>query len=240
MQLISNSNIPVRKEDITCPITLDLFEDPITLPCNHSFSYSAIREWSYINNTCPICRNAFDINILDNINSIRNTSLQRLIKEYQKQQIDIKHKVASVIFTIALGVILAVEKHYPKRLTPLVGICLSNFIYPMHLYASVIGSFIFSFYHYVDEKSSIINKFTIASFSKITGDYLHNKKIGDISYITLSIAFLASILGEKKKLKELSSLANFAIHIPATIAFLAIGKIFNWQVSNPAFISTKS
>ena len=49
-----------------CPITLQVLSEGdfiAILPCNHIFSEKAIKHWFKINQTCPICRRVYFINI---------------------------------------------------------------------------------------------------------------------------------------------------------------------------------
>ena len=53
--------MPSLEETLTCPICMDLFDDPRLLPCSHTFCCKCLR--STINNrsvvTCPLCRSRF-------------------------------------------------------------------------------------------------------------------------------------------------------------------------------------
>nr|XP_014347474.1 PREDICTED: E3 ubiquitin/ISG15 ligase TRIM25-like [Latimeria chalumnae] len=48
-------------EDVTCTVCLQLYRDPVVLPCKHVFCLSCIEEvWLYIESTvCPHCRTTF-------------------------------------------------------------------------------------------------------------------------------------------------------------------------------------
>ncbi|CAF2126590.1 unnamed protein product [Rotaria magnacalcarata] len=54
----NESQTRLNKTLFTCPITLDIMENPaITTPCGHMFDMSAITEYlKTINNICPVCR----------------------------------------------------------------------------------------------------------------------------------------------------------------------------------------
>ena len=50
----------LHRDLFTCPITLDIMEDPVTTtPCGHMFEKDAIEEYlRTVGSTCPICRSA--------------------------------------------------------------------------------------------------------------------------------------------------------------------------------------
>ena len=65
-------------EELLCPITLELLEDPITLPCcSRSFSRNAIKYALNISSYCPLCRQYLNIDI-DNMP--KNTVLSNIIE----------------------------------------------------------------------------------------------------------------------------------------------------------------
>jgi GTP-binding protein EngB required for normal cell division len=43
-------------EHLICPLTQDLFLDPIVTPCGHSFSHQELLKWLNTNKSCPNCR----------------------------------------------------------------------------------------------------------------------------------------------------------------------------------------
>ena len=45
----------------TCRICLGLVERPVELNCLHSFCMDCIITWSRVQNTCPLCRNTFNL-----------------------------------------------------------------------------------------------------------------------------------------------------------------------------------
>lgn len=45
------------KEDLICPISMNLFDDPCTDSCGHTFNRKEIEEWLESNHTCPLSRN---------------------------------------------------------------------------------------------------------------------------------------------------------------------------------------
>jgi len=45
------------KMDLTCPISLDIMEDPITTPCGHTFDRKSMMNlFSGHKKVCPLCR----------------------------------------------------------------------------------------------------------------------------------------------------------------------------------------
>lgn len=46
----------IDADNFKCGICLQLFSDPTTLSCNHTFCRSCINNWKNKNNTCPLCR----------------------------------------------------------------------------------------------------------------------------------------------------------------------------------------
>ncbi|XP_035809959.1 E3 ubiquitin/ISG15 ligase TRIM25-like [Amphiprion ocellaris] len=48
-------------DELLCCICLDVFTDPVTIPCKHSFCKNCITQhWTLnVRNTCPMCRSAF-------------------------------------------------------------------------------------------------------------------------------------------------------------------------------------
>ncbi|CAF1342223.1 unnamed protein product [Rotaria sordida] len=55
----NSSKVTLDKELFTCPITLDIMENPATtVPCGHMFEMSAINQYLRTSNICPSCRTA--------------------------------------------------------------------------------------------------------------------------------------------------------------------------------------
>ena len=69
------------EDNLYCPITGELFEDPITVPCGKSFSRQALLTWLVNNNTCPECRN--DLSNFDAVNAAPNRSLIYIVDAYK-------------------------------------------------------------------------------------------------------------------------------------------------------------
>jgi hypothetical protein len=61
ISFFSDFQMPSFEETLTCPICMDLFDDPRLLPCSHTFCCKCLR--STINNRsfviCPLCRSHF-------------------------------------------------------------------------------------------------------------------------------------------------------------------------------------
>ncbi|CAF1196916.1 unnamed protein product [Rotaria sordida] len=75
--------MPSFEETLTCPICMDLFDDPRLLPCSHTFCYKCL--YSIINNNhsfviCPICRSHFIGQILP-INRIVLSLVEQIRQE---------------------------------------------------------------------------------------------------------------------------------------------------------------
>lgn len=70
-------------DTLTCPITLDLFEDPITTPCGHSFSrLSLARQFENTGRRkCPVCNQM--IENFDPITAAKNITLANLVDSYR-------------------------------------------------------------------------------------------------------------------------------------------------------------
>jgi hypothetical protein len=58
-KLVSNLGVPDETtidEIIDCPICLESTNKVSSLPCNHKFHYTCLKEWFKVNRNCPICR----------------------------------------------------------------------------------------------------------------------------------------------------------------------------------------
>lgn len=64
--------------DLTCPITQELFEDPVTLPCcGKAVSRAPLVDWLNRNPVCPLCNN--DLSTFDATNAAKNVIIAGMI-----------------------------------------------------------------------------------------------------------------------------------------------------------------
>lgn len=51
-----SANLP--EEDLSCPVCCEIFQDPVLLPCSHSFCRSCLEHFweSAVFRSCPVCR----------------------------------------------------------------------------------------------------------------------------------------------------------------------------------------
>ena len=54
----------VDTELLSCPLTLDMFVDPVTTPYGHTFERKAIVEWVQETNQCPLTRQPLSVDAL--------------------------------------------------------------------------------------------------------------------------------------------------------------------------------
>ncbi|XP_057681517.1 E3 ubiquitin-protein ligase TRIM39-like [Corythoichthys intestinalis] len=48
------------EEDLRCPTCLDIFKDPVMLPCGHNYCRACLQKWKDVGQrSCPLCRTAF-------------------------------------------------------------------------------------------------------------------------------------------------------------------------------------
>ncbi|CAG2246654.1 TRIM13 [Mytilus edulis] len=95
MAEVDNSkNITMLQEELICPICLDLFERPISLPCLHSFCFKCIEQKTardatqqvfprgYVICTCPTCRKR---NMIPNVENLpKNFSLANIVEKFKQ------------------------------------------------------------------------------------------------------------------------------------------------------------
>ncbi len=75
--------------DLTCPITLNLFIDPISLPCcGKAIERNALIEHNSRYNTCPLCRGSLEN--LDIISMPKNVTLFSLVEEFKNNKFEVK------------------------------------------------------------------------------------------------------------------------------------------------------
>ncbi|XP_077359611.1 E3 ubiquitin-protein ligase TRIM39-like [Festucalex cinctus] len=50
------------EDNLQCPACLEIFKDPVGLPCSHSFCRACVQKWCKAkgNRTCPVCRTEFN------------------------------------------------------------------------------------------------------------------------------------------------------------------------------------
>ncbi|KAL3733287.1 hypothetical protein ACJRO7_022762 [Eucalyptus globulus] len=78
-------------KDFVCPITGQLFSDPVTLETGQTYERRAIQEWiERGNTTCPITRQALSANTLPKTNYV----LKRLITSWKEQYPDIAQELS--------------------------------------------------------------------------------------------------------------------------------------------------
>ncbi|XP_024024111.1 putative E3 ubiquitin-protein ligase LIN-1 [Morus notabilis] len=80
--IVANFDRPMRPQDFVCPITSNLFNDPVTLETGQTYERQAIQEWlDRGNSTCPITRQKLESTQLPKTNYV----LKRLIGSWQEQ-----------------------------------------------------------------------------------------------------------------------------------------------------------
>lgn len=73
----------LSEEECRCSICFDIFEDPVMLPCGHSFCNNCIKEcWRQISlQVCPVCRKVCAIT-----QPPRNLALRNLSESFRKSK----------------------------------------------------------------------------------------------------------------------------------------------------------
>ncbi|KAJ9553931.1 hypothetical protein OSB04_017976 [Centaurea solstitialis] len=78
-------------KDFVCPITTQIFCDPVTLETGQTYERKAIEEWvKRGNTTCPITRQPISANVLPKTNYV----LKRLITSWKEQHPDLAHELS--------------------------------------------------------------------------------------------------------------------------------------------------
>ena len=81
------SNLPNFMNDLTCPITLELLEDPVSVPCcMKTFSRQALAQYldnSY-NKKCPLCNGS--LSNFDVYNVMKNNTIASIIDSMKEQE----------------------------------------------------------------------------------------------------------------------------------------------------------
>ncbi|XP_055522322.1 E3 ubiquitin/ISG15 ligase TRIM25-like [Leucoraja erinacea] len=74
-------------EELTCAVCLGLYQDPVALPCQHSFCAKCISDaWDHSESMCgvdcPECRRTFD----PRPDLVKNCTLQNIVEKYSQSQ----------------------------------------------------------------------------------------------------------------------------------------------------------
>lgn len=89
------------ESELTCPICLELFEDPLLLPCAHSLCFSCAHRILVSGNSsseivepvtafqCPTCRYVISLNHRGLEGLKRNVTLQNIIDRFQKASLSV-------------------------------------------------------------------------------------------------------------------------------------------------------
>ena len=56
---MSEEPLPLQQE-LTCPVCQGIFQDPVLLPCTHSFCRECLQKSLRYNKRCPLCREQFE------------------------------------------------------------------------------------------------------------------------------------------------------------------------------------
>ncbi|KAG7488445.1 hypothetical protein MATL_G00032920 [Megalops atlanticus] len=78
------SSPALPEEDLTCPVCLDIFTEPVLLKCSHSFCEACLqRHWAQaVSRECPVCRRKSSMELPP-----RNLALKNLCEAFSKQRI---------------------------------------------------------------------------------------------------------------------------------------------------------
>lgn len=95
----------LSEDSFTCPVCMDIFEDPVILPCSHSLCRDCQQRcWhSKQRNECPICRD-----VSSGPNPPLNLALRELCEAFQQHKI--KEEEAAAVAALAA----AAEDPYVK------------------------------------------------------------------------------------------------------------------------------
>ncbi|XP_041843036.1 tripartite motif containing 35-28 [Melanotaenia boesemani] len=71
------------QQDLTCPVCADIFNDPVLMPCSHSFCRECLQKSlaQSVSKTCPVCREP-----VEEEQAITNRSLRDTCESFQKQR----------------------------------------------------------------------------------------------------------------------------------------------------------
>ncbi|CAF3340701.1 unnamed protein product [Rotaria socialis] len=78
--------MPSFEETLTCPICMDLFDDPRLLPCSHTFCCKCIHSIAHNRSfvTCPLCRYRFVVGQILPVNRI----VLSLVEQFRQEQLE--------------------------------------------------------------------------------------------------------------------------------------------------------
>ncbi|XP_042346388.1 tripartite motif containing 35-28 [Plectropomus leopardus] len=68
------------QQDLTCPVCQGIFQDPVLLPCTHSFCRECLQRSFQFSKKCPVCRDVFEEG-----QSISNRALSSACETFLKQ-----------------------------------------------------------------------------------------------------------------------------------------------------------
>ncbi|XP_074509261.1 tripartite motif containing 35-28 [Sebastes fasciatus] len=71
---------PLRK-DLTCPVCQGIFQDPVLLPCSHSFCRECLQKSIEFNKNCPLCREV----VPEGVQPTSNRALSNACETFLKQ-----------------------------------------------------------------------------------------------------------------------------------------------------------
>ncbi|CAK6977101.1 tripartite motif containing 35-28 [Scomber scombrus] len=74
-----DETLPLR-QDLTCPVCQGIFQDPVLLPCSHSFCRECWQKSCAVNKKCPVCRKEFKED-----QAIANRALKDACESFLKQ-----------------------------------------------------------------------------------------------------------------------------------------------------------
>lgn len=74
-----DETLPLR-QDLTCPVCQGIFQDPVLLPCSHSFCRECWQKSCKVNQKCPVCREVFKED-----QAIANRALKDACESFLKQ-----------------------------------------------------------------------------------------------------------------------------------------------------------
>ncbi|KAM4580776.1 tripartite motif containing 35-28 [Odontesthes bonariensis] len=76
---MSDEPLPYQ-QDLTCPVCQGIFQDPMLLPCTHSFCRECLQKSWQVNRKCPVCRKEFE-----EVQAIPNRALKDTAESFLKQ-----------------------------------------------------------------------------------------------------------------------------------------------------------